>query len=66
MIVSNCLNCQVRSIGCHATCENYKRYKEEMELINRKRDEIAEGNRAYRDVMVKRAKRNDIIYRGGK
>lgn len=30
---NSCLNCNHRHLGCHGTCEDYKKYKEELERI---------------------------------
>ena len=29
-----CRDCKSRAVGCHSTCEKYKRFKKEMEEYN--------------------------------
>lgn len=36
MIKPPCKNCQDRTIGCHATCENYISYKKKLEERNKR------------------------------
>lgn len=37
-----CKNCNDRKVGCHATCEKYKKFKEKTSEMNKKiRDEKA-------------------------
>lgn len=36
---SGCLDCKKRTIGCHSTCETYRKFKEKRDYMNRKRRE---------------------------
>ena len=29
--MASCLNCEKRSVGCHSSCEDYKKFKKELE-----------------------------------
>lgn len=35
MVKVYCLNCKKRHLGCHSDCEDYKKYKEELEHIKK-------------------------------
>ena len=36
---SPCKNCEQRQLECHAHCKNYKEYREEIDYMNRKKQE---------------------------
>ena len=44
--VKGCYACENRTLGCHATCEIYKKYKKRNECISKNRREYMEY-RAY-------------------
>ena len=31
---NNCMDCPDRKVGCHSTCESYKRFREELTVQN--------------------------------
>lgn len=35
--MSSCQHCQHRTVGCHAKCNAYKEYKEQIDTINKNR-----------------------------
>lgn len=35
--MNSCQNCKHREIGCHAKCNAYKEYKEQIDKINKSR-----------------------------
>lgn len=37
-MVNQCYECKKRYVGCHSTCEEYKRFKEENEARKRNND----------------------------
>lgn len=40
-----CRDCSERTVGCHATCENYKAWKEETDRVN---ENVREKKKNYR------------------
>lgn len=42
---NSCINCKYRKIGCHNKCDSYKKYKEEIERINKNRKTFNEQMR---------------------
>lgn len=48
--VANCKGCTKRSVGCHATCDDYKTFRAELDAINAKKDELNEYFVFRRDV----------------
>ncbi len=47
---SECYGCTERHLGCHATCESYKKFRETMDEINEARAR-------------ERKKQDDVIHR---
>lgn len=43
MKVNSCYNCKERSIYCHADCEKYKKYLEELDVIKSNRKQYLDG-----------------------
>lgn len=39
-IKNNCYKCDKREIGCHLNCENYIKYRKELDVINNRRKYI--------------------------
>ncbi len=39
-IKSNCYRCNKREVGCHATCESYKEFRKELDVINNRKQYI--------------------------
>ena len=37
MIQGGCKDCKQRSLGCHANCEQYKRFKSEIDSVRERR-----------------------------
>jgi len=48
---TNCLNCPDRHVGCHSTCEVYKKMRERYDLIAKSRAKVR-ANR-YNDRFTK-------------
>lgn len=46
-IKNSCYKCDNRCIGCHSNCENYRKYRNALDVINNRRKEIKENNRLY-------------------
>ncbi len=39
-IKNNCYKCDKREVGCHLNCENYIKYRKELDVINNRRKHI--------------------------
>jgi hypothetical protein len=50
MLHNHCRNCTERVVGCHSTCDKYKKFKEELEVV--------------REEKCKESILRDIRYRG--
>lgn len=62
-VQSSCKDCKNRTIGCHATCEAYKKYKEEHAKYRKQQD--IQNFRHFRDysngnqsLFIRAAKKN--------
>jgi len=64
---SPCFHCEDRTMNCHSTCEQYKKFKAEM---NKRNEELYEKNRKEKAAMeyhldsIRRAKQ--LYTKGGK
>jgi hypothetical protein len=38
----SCIDCKKRTLGCHATCEDYREYREKLDQANKRKQEDAE------------------------
>lgn len=38
MLHNHCYHCKDRVVGCHSTCEKYKKFKEELEVVRAEKE----------------------------
>lgn len=48
-----CLGCSMRFVGCHSSCVKYKDYRQKLDVINKRRNEMTYGDADYRDFTTK-------------
>ncbi len=51
-----CLNCEIRHLGCHITCEKYQEFDRLNNLFRQEKIRIAEENRVQNDIEHRRIK----------
>lgn len=47
-VKNNCYECNKREVGCHTHCENYAKYRKELDVINNRRKYIKSMERTRR------------------
>ena len=47
-VISSCLDCKERRIGCHQTCEKYKKFKKQLDVI--KQNKLKEKEKYTRPI----------------
>lgn len=67
MIRNHCRHCTDRVVGCHSTCEKYKKYKEEMDKIHKEKEKDALLiDQRYRGIFRQTHKRRFFYSKGVK
>lgn len=58
-----CGNCENREVGCHSTCESYKKYTEEKDNYKNQMLEIKKKNNLHRDFVISQLEKNRRAHR---
>lgn len=61
--MSACLDCEKRHVGCHGSCDDYKKYKQELEEKTALKREMKHKEVIVRDTLFISARKRYVKYK---